>query len=361
MKEQKTYRLKLTALSPIHIGTGEDYEPTNFVIDNGYLYEFDEYRFYENLPQAQKERFNQIVDSNKSDSLFQIHSLVKNNNQAAIKAATVKVKVSNGIAKDYESKIGRAVQNEGRSGNTTRIFNQFQIARTAREQNSSDVFIPGSSLKGSISTAFQESVFKSSKEKWQEDFQNKNPTLNIMKNLLISDTSSIESFSIIGYSNNKERFEDDELGPTTKIEAISEGSTFEVTLSFKELQPYANISMQDIVASCNAHYFENFESMFREGDMTYEYFTEKFYNDYINFKPAKNQFLLRVGKHSGARAVTIKGMRKIEIHVSGGGKNKKPHVWETRDEETTAWLFGSHDGATQNLLPFGWLLCEVVG
>jgi CRISPR-associated protein Csm5 len=360
MKEQKTYRLRLTALSPIHIGTGEDYEPTNFIIDDGYLYEFDEYKFYENLGQPQKERFNQIVASNKPDALFQIHALVKNNKQAAIKAATIKVKISNGIAKDYESKIGRAVQNEGKSGNTTRIFNQFQIAKTAREGNGSEVFIPGSSLKGSISTALQEALYKVDKDKLQEAFQNRNPTLNVMKNVLLSDAKSLKSSSAIGFSNNKERFEDDELGPTNKIEVISSTSSFEATLSFKDLQPYADISMQDIVTSCNTHYYENFVSMFREGDMTYEYFTEQFYNDYINFKPAKNQFLLRVGKHSGARAVTIDGMRKVKIHVSGGGKNRKPHVWETRDEETTAWLFGSTDGATQNLLPFGWLLCEPI-
>lgn len=360
MKEQKTYRLRLTALSPIHIGTGEDYEPTNFIIDDGYLYEFDEYKFYENLPQAQKERFNQIVASNKPDALFQIHALVKNNKQVAIKAATIKVKISNGIAKDYESKTGKAVQNEGKSGNSTKIFNQFQIARTAREGNGSEVFIPGSSLKGSISTALQEALYKVNKEKWQEAFQNRNPTLNVMKNILLSDAKSLKSSSAIGFSNNKERFEDDELGPTNKIEVISSTSSFEATLSFKDLQPHADISMQDIVTSCNAHYYENFVSMFREGDMTYEYFTEQFYNDYINFKPAKNQFLLRVGKHSGARAVTIDGMRKVKIHVSGGGKNRKPHVWETRDEETTTWLFGATDGATQNLLPFGWLLCEVL-
>ena len=29
----KTYKLKLTAISPIHIGTGEEYEPINYVID----------------------------------------------------------------------------------------------------------------------------------------------------------------------------------------------------------------------------------------------------------------------------------------------------------------------------------------
>ncbi|MDR1450778.1 MAG: hypothetical protein LBI57_00365 [Helicobacteraceae bacterium] len=29
----KSYKLKLTALGPAHIGTGADYEPTNYVID----------------------------------------------------------------------------------------------------------------------------------------------------------------------------------------------------------------------------------------------------------------------------------------------------------------------------------------
>ena len=37
----KTYRLALTPLSPIHIGCGEDFEPTNYVIDGGLLYGFD--------------------------------------------------------------------------------------------------------------------------------------------------------------------------------------------------------------------------------------------------------------------------------------------------------------------------------
>lgn len=361
MKEQKTYRLKLTALSPIHIGTGEDYEPTNFIIEDGYLYEFDEYKFYENLPQAQKERFNQIVTSNKPDSLFSIHALVKNNKQAAINAAMLKVKVSSGIAKDYDTKIGRVVQKEGKGANTTSIFNQFQIAKTAKKENDFNVYIPGSSLKGSISTALQEASFKKNRTTWQDSFQNRNPTLNIMKNLLLSDAKPLKVASFIGYSNNKERFEDDELGPTNKLETIAMGSSFETTLSFKELEPHANISTEAIAASCNAHYFDNFISMFQEGEMTYEYFTDKFYESYIDFKPNKNQFLLRVGKHSGARAVTIDGMRDIRVKISGGGPKRKPNKWdEHAKEETTTWLFGATDGATQNLLPFGWLLCEFI-
>ncbi|MFN3630150.1 MAG: hypothetical protein ACK4XK_08890 [Casimicrobiaceae bacterium] len=41
MKTFDSYRLHITPLSPIHIGTGESYEPTNYVIDDGILHEFD--------------------------------------------------------------------------------------------------------------------------------------------------------------------------------------------------------------------------------------------------------------------------------------------------------------------------------
>ena len=35
------HTLALTPLSPIHIGCGEDFEPTNYVIEDGLLYGFD--------------------------------------------------------------------------------------------------------------------------------------------------------------------------------------------------------------------------------------------------------------------------------------------------------------------------------
>ena len=35
------YRLHFTPLSPVHIGTEESYEPTNYVIEDGALHEFD--------------------------------------------------------------------------------------------------------------------------------------------------------------------------------------------------------------------------------------------------------------------------------------------------------------------------------
>ena len=41
MKPLTRHTLHLTPLSPLHLGTGEDYEPTNYLITDGVLYTFD--------------------------------------------------------------------------------------------------------------------------------------------------------------------------------------------------------------------------------------------------------------------------------------------------------------------------------
>jgi len=372
----KSYKLKLTALTPIHIGTGESYEPTNFVIDNGYLYEFDEVKFYQSLDDKQKKNFLRAVESKASDSLFEIHRVIKLNKQQAINSSDKKVQVSKGIEKDYQNKVGKAVQVEGgRRINKRAVFNKFQIEKTARLINQNNkVYIPGSSLKGAISTAYQELVFKKDRKLWEELFENRNPSERIFKNLSVADTKTIKSFSVIGYGLNKERFEDDNLGPKTIVETIfsneKQQSQFETTLNFKDYitESGYEINFDKLKKACNEHYLPIFEQMFKPyamfkgrkiDDFTNEYFSDTFYEKYKNFKLKENQFLIRVGKYSQARAVTIDGMRKIRVKVSGGGPKRKPNKWETLDQETTTWFFGFNDKSNSNLLPFGWMLCEV--
>ena len=370
-----SYKLKLTALTPIHIGTGEVYEPTNFVIDDGYLYEFDEVDFYKHLSSVQKEYFNKIVNSNDSNSLFQIHKIIKENKAQAIKVSHKKVQISKSLQIAYENKIGRAVQIEGgRRKPKTKVFNQFLIAKTSRATNTNRVYIPGSSLKGSISTALQELLYKEDRTKWGKLFEKSNPTNNIMKQLSISDTKFLKTYAMIGYALNKERFEDDELGPHTIVETIYSNekinSTFETTINIdRRYQNEFSISMNHIKKAADTHYLPIFKQMFKPyaefkgksiDDFTNEYYSDAFYEKYKDFKLKENQFLLRVGKYSQARAVTIDGMRKIRVKISGGGPRRKPNRWETLDQETTTWMFGKKEKDVTNLLPFGWVLCEVV-
>ena len=377
----KHYKLKLTALTPIHIGTGEDFDPTNFVIDGNYLYEFDETAFFKNLDGKGKQVFLQAVDSKAADALFGIHRVIKNYKQAAIDSATLKVQVSKGVAKAYENKVGRVVQQEGgRRINPRKVFNQFQIQRTMRQPNTNHPYIPGSSLKGAISTAFQEMLFKQNPALRERFFETRNPTHRLFKNLLVSDVKATKIYAMVGYALNKERFEEDDQGPKTMLEAIYADekvqSIFDVNVSTRDYlidpdrpkQTYP-IDIETIRQACNAHYLPLFEQMFEPytifkgqkiDDFTNEYFSEAFYNRYKDFKLKDNQFLIRVGRHSQARAVTIDGMRKIRVKVSGGGPKRKPNRWETLDQETTTWFFGRSEYSNENLLPFGWVLCEVV-
>jgi len=361
------YKLKLTAISPLHIGTGEDYEPTNFVVDDGYLYEFDEREFYKRLPQTMKDKFNQIVTKNRPDSLFQIHSLVKNNFKVAQEASRLKVPVTKGIQYDYDAKIGRMVQSEGKKGNTTKVFNRFQIAKTIRLTNSGKVYIPGSSIKGALSTAYQEAYYKKGYRLWQENFGK--PLDNIFKNLMVADTKSLQTSSKIGYALNKERFEEDKQGPNNKMEVVMPGSTFETVLKIRHYDAKSQVDFDLLKKSCNNHYFSLFKQSFKPyttfkgqkvDDFTNEYYPDDFYEKYKDFQLKENQFLIRVGKHSGARAVTIEGMREIRVKVSGGGPRRKPNKWETLEEETTTWMFGKRERDENDLLPMGWVLCEIV-
>ena len=100
-----------------------------------------------------------------------------------------------------------------------------------------------------------------------------------------------------------------------------------------------------------------FKSMFIDDDAVREALSDKFYNTYKEFDVSSlkaNEFLLRVGKHSGARSVTIDGIRDIMVY------HGKKMGCKYEKEETTAWLVET--GKKDNEMyynPLGWALCSI--
>jgi len=370
----KNVRLKIKAISPIHIGSGEIYEPTNFIIDNNVLYHFKDEDFFLNLPEIHRKKFMQIVSDDKEDSFIRLHQFVKEQKDTVKKVAYLKIRVSNGIQKEYDKVVGKVRQLEGKGFELKKVFNRFEIQRIQRKQikikdgYSHIGYLVGSSLKGAISTAYQEYIYKKEGlEAVKEKFNSKGKDINknIFRNLKVSDSIVKKIGTKIGFALNKERFEYDFNNPnaniklSTQIEVINAGSEFIIDINYNEL------NIKEILNSCNEHYLPIFKSIFSNetnGKEEYisEYLEDNFYETYRYFKPKENQYLIRVGKHSGARAVTIDGIREIKVKISGGGKRRKPNKWETREDETTTWLFGDNTNINSNLLPFGWILCEIV-
>ena len=414
----QSYKLKLTALTPIHIGTGEVYEPTNFVIDDGWLYEFDEVLFFKILPQPKRQQFTKLVtiESKNGNEYFEkIHAFFIENKEYAKKVVINKVKVSNAFENKYKKDIAKKVQIENTQKNNkykpNNVFNKFEIQKTQREPNNVSTFLAGSSIKGAISTAYQEMIFKKgAKEELDKSFK----TDKVFRNLSISDTLVQKANSQIAFSINQELFEDDSSEISTMIEVNSKDSEYLATLDIKsflnddsqeikEKITKEKITKEKIIKACNEHY-----------NIIYENKEHKKIN--LN----SDQFLLSVGKHSGARAVTIDGLRKISVKLcqiqnkrdEGDDANarverlkkksyfestkianlfadkkllddKEIKKWETAKhfienpskiewliennkrvtinailtQETTVWKFSENK---QNGDSFGWLLCEFI-
>ena len=366
-------QLKLTTISPIHIGSGEIYEPTNFVIDDGVLYHFRDEDFYMALSDIKKEAFMRIVMENRVDSFVQVHKFVKDNKNIVKDIAIGMVAVTEGLQKDYDRLLGKVRQLEGRGREVDRVFNKFEIQRVQRKQVKIDAniyartgYIVGSSLKGSISTAYQEFIFqKDGKKALEEKFQAKGNDIsnNIFKEFKVSDSIVKKVNTMVGFALNKERFDYDFNNPnaniklSTFIEIIEPNSEFIVAIN------YGSLDIEEILKSCTNHYLPIFRSLFfsqnGKNDYINRYLVNSFYEKYRYFELKPNQYLLRIGKYSGARAVTIEGMRDIKSKLSGGGKHRKPNRFEYREDETTTWLFGDNSNTNHELLPFGWLIAEI--
>jgi len=293
----KSYRLKLTALTPIHIGTGEAYEPTNFVIDRGFLYEFDEYKFVSMLSKEDKN----ILSSLKE--LPKIYKFFKDRKKLAINISYNKIEVCKDIENIYRYiekprknfRTGEIMLN--RSGKP--VYNQMHILKTIKSINSNKPIISGSSLKGAIQTFLNLSKDES-------------------RNLIISDSTELKSDTQIGYMLRRPR----EVGKKIKsqipqmIEVIKQDSTFEIVLKYKDI---------DQIIQKADNFYKNANSSI------YEPLKTKYLKD-------KNLFLLRIGKYVGQEFI-VRRLKRVPITKSVFAVSKH------KDAQT---------------IDFGWCLCEVL-
>ncbi|RMF43359.1 MAG: hypothetical protein D6751_10535, partial [Deltaproteobacteria bacterium] len=123
--------------------------------------------------------------------------------------------------------------------------------------------------------------------------------------------------------------------------------------------PRLRFDIEDIVAACNRFYrpiFDRELALLRQRGFVDADWANRIERLLQRLQPAfdaRRTFLLRVGRHSGAEAVTLEGVRSIRIMK---GRGEKPG-WS--DSPKTLWLAGYERQAQRNLLPFGWLLVEI--
>ena len=327
-------KYKITTLSPLHIGSGEEYELNfNLLYKDGFIYIYDEFKLVE---------------------FFILKNIEIPTKIEALKENILRFKdeiISSNLHK-------------------RKIFSSFtQISKPVLEQVSTqnNPIITGSSIKGAIKTAYiyrmvQNDEFKKEQDTLQKldyhiEKQKKRliadldksiiaKTKTIFRNLKISDSFTPLSTQIFKSINiKKEKSHQSKRGEKVNqianfTESIKVGESTEITIDISDKY------FDGIKTVCNEYYQLAFNKEFDN------YFLNKLKFPKINLKP--NQFLLNIGRFSGAELKSIEEIRRLS-------RTGADVDWET-SARTYALEKNIQDNTyfENSLLPFGWLLCELV-
>lgn len=359
---EKPLKIKLHVLSPIHIGCDDVYEPTSFVIDEARkkLIEFDPINFITNLTQQQRNEFETICTS---DNLLAIYKFVKRvyNNKNPLR----EIDIVPGLVEHYKKVLAMS------SYDNKIIINQFTMNKTSYNPQTNDVYIPGTSVKGSLRTAYLSYLaiqknFSERKEK-AKDLENEllegkfdTDPFRLVK---VSDFQPLETVRTkVAYGINKKKKVSDRetkaaAGPQQIFEVIESGSVFEgainINMPEKSVGIKTVIKEESLFAALNRHYKKLFDQeMLVLKDCGFNRIPTGTFGDRLG----TSCFLIRLGRHSGAEAVTIENNRDIKIMQGKGQPSKTlPHA-------TTLWLASETARPTSGngLTPFGWAVLEVL-
>ena len=393
----ETQTLDLTPLTPIHIGCGIDFEPTNYVIDDGVLFHFDPAQVPLDA-RAQQELAAAVEGSSALDVVLRVQRFFSDRASACAGSSRSAVTVTPGVEQWYQARVGKVVQREA---DGAEVGNNLAIERCAHHPHTDAPYLPGSSLKGSIRTGWLNSIDDvppvSRDTKWGP---RKDEAKQLERELLggsfqtdpfrfldLADASgdALASEIVFAVNRDKEVKIDRRTGQPrekdlfVRREVICGGQYRALKCEWRmDRFPDRDFrdSRNELMAPAVRKRLPPFEALASAVSDFYlsrlecdlEVLTERrFCDDWLgDFRQLMGslrsslergeRMLLRVGRHSGAEAVTIANHRWF--FIKGAGRPPR-NYWDKTAK--TLWLAGARSIDRVGLLPFGWILVEPGG
>lgn len=352
MKFMKKHEIYLTPLTPIHIGCGEDFEPTNYIVDNQILYHFDPSKI---IP-LDDNIFREFSKNTESGDFRKIHNFFKKNKNFIL----------NNNLSHYQVLSPKEFQSEWE--NKDIIRNRLQIERNSYlHAPFHQPYIPASSVKGALVTAILD--FKYTQDK------NKNPNYKILHTTLLKKYIGEFEHSLLRFvkfsdfmpknenvitrifyaKNFKKKYEANSSSGerlTTRRESIVEKqyrAFYSELILMSDKKKDFIFDVQKIIRMLNTFYLSIFEKEMKlliDRKLCDDTWLEKI-KDLIN---NENIALIRLGKNgSDSKVYQDRSITSINV--------KKTKKFEKLPESTTLWL-ASESTSSGNKYPFGWALLE---
>lgn len=344
------YQLTCTPLSPIHIGCGEDYEPTGYLGDRERLWAFDPTQLM--LTERERSELTGLLCGELSAIAGRLADFYRANAEQIRRIAT------HSVALNAAAKPGA------------------EIARTSYALHSQRAYLPGSSLKGSLRTALLDFLYANrdhtpqgrSADDLERDLHRGKFAEEPLRLLKVADSTGTAETGIYGQVNRyKKSNKASKAALASLVETIlpMQSASFQVDLQIQRnpssLRPLAKGSLvpsldppttAQIAGVCNRFSWREFQRETSEPRIQ-PIISRTWMSamsaiaQLINVENSPT-FLLRVGRHCGAESLTIEGVRQIKI-ISTRTNESEAH---------TVWLAADTPNQLEGLLPFGWLLCE---
>ncbi|RMG41432.1 MAG: type III-A CRISPR-associated RAMP protein Csm5 [Candidatus Dadabacteria bacterium] len=357
-----TIPLRIRVLSPVHIGTGEAYEPYRYKIhaNNGSceVYVYDSLTLLENL--TDRERFEALCTRGDIKALKDLAALIQ---REPLRDVQPLIKLR--APEQFRADFNQMLTSEGTN------FKQYALDATVHSPLDSRPIIPGSAVKGAFRTAYINRLaqeegnrrgLNNNGRKLEEALLSFNSRHELYKDpfrlVTFSDFRPVGvAHTKIVYAVNRKKHPSERAasGPHQILETIAEDAEFFGTVTIKDpLHGRHNngqahtIKYSELLSGLKEFYSGEHR---RENE---ELETAGLYP----FNPpeiAGNYFLCRIGRHSGAECVTVEGHRRIKIKT---GRTSSV----TSDKSTTFWLAAEERSPrdVHRLTPFGWVAVTIL-
>jgi CRISPR-associated protein Csm5 len=351
MKTENRYYIRIQ--SPVHVGCDEVYEPMGFVVDENVctLTSFDSLDFFRNLSSGDKNRFADICRKGTISSLLELSQFMRGK-----KTEGYRVKVCRGFIKHYKDNLSlrlgddRKIQNE---------INKFSVLRTAFNEYTNLSYLPGSSIKGALRTAYLSTLqaqkklplgYRDAKRLETDLLDGGSFNTDPFRLLKVSDFLPVQVTTKIVYAVNEKKKPSklSARGPYQILEIIEAESIFIGTIAVedrytKEAGIKLPLTIEDLLKSTGLFYGQ--EKRREEDELKAAGLP------FLSMGDLDGGIPVRIGRHCGAESVTIEGHRDIKIMQKQGEKHK------FGKGATTFWLAADAKENYQKgqLQPFGWV------
>jgi CRISPR-associated protein Csm5 len=373
------HRLAISTLSPVHIGCGQDFEPTNYVIDGDVLHHFDPSQAV--LPEREMRRLSKLVNAaGRDDLVFELQRFFYENRAHFLPHARTRVPVAPALARHYVARVDRNAR--------SRPSGLMMIERTSHNPYSDEAIVPGSTLKGAMRTAILDALNGGRPlayaGEWSRAAEKRllggDFGIDPLRLLKVGDTlpQAGAMRKIVFCVNRKKRKvllngqEVTSKGVATRMEVLMHGQyrALHADATLHDLQdtgrrariavPVRQLEMHTIARDCNRYYealllreLAMLEARRFVSDDWADSMRQMLRGALRARLDAGQAFLLRVGRYGGAEAKTLEGLRSIQIVQAKLPAHR--HVSSAH----TVWLAADDEHARSSMLPYGWLLVEV--